>query len=110
MAEEFILVGLAIPRSLLEEYEPTGEVRQPLKGDLFWSPLRGQVMEAKMDETRGGPRVILMWRGNDQRSNLQLVRPEVPERDPVLRFPRKEADAEASVNVPEVPPGEQEDK
>ena len=103
--DELVLVGLAIPKSLLEEYEPTGEVRQPLKGDLFWSPIRSEVVEAKMDETRGGPRVILMWRGNDHRSNLQLVRPEVPERDSVVRFPGKETDAEADRHVPEVPPG-----
>ncbi len=32
-------------------YEWTGEVRPPKKGELFWSDLRGRVIEAIEDET-----------------------------------------------------------
>ncbi len=34
-----------------EGFEWTGEVRPPLKGEYFWSEIRGRVVEAVQDET-----------------------------------------------------------
>jgi len=60
---EWVIVGEIVPKWVLDDgYVPTGEVRPPRVGELFWSPMKNQLMYSTTDDSVGpgcpAPRVI----------------------------------------------------
>lgn len=60
---EWMIVGEIVPQWVFDEgYAPTGEVRIPRVGELFWSPVKQQLVYSVTDDSVGPgvpvPRVI----------------------------------------------------